>query len=214
MRDVNRGWCEGIDIRVAVPKHGIGFISDSLIERRLRHHGVYYQAERIAKIHAGNQSRGKGKPQVGLRQELRVARVQAEVLVHQVPRAFSPLSRGMDLLDSFHQRIEGFRPAFHTRGVQREFGQNPGDMHAERPFLELHQIVHDVLGIDADKKWRELCVYHPPAHGRSGIGNSNIPARHVAPRMLIKLIYLLSQSAARIRWRQVLAQPEVIGAVQ
>ena len=167
--NVNVGGGEILSLGVSLGEQGICFGLDSGVEVGLRRHGVDYEAERIAEVHAGNQGRGKGEQQVGLREKLRVARVQAEVIVHQVPRAVRPLGGGMDVLDPLHQCVQGFRPASHARGVQRESGQELGDVHAEGPFLVRHQVVHEVLGIDADEQWGELGVHHLPAHGRGAV---------------------------------------------
>ena len=188
VRHVDVGGGEVLSFRVALGEQGICFGLDPGVEVGLRRHGVDYEAERIAEVHAGNQGRGKGEQQVGLREKLRVARVQTEVIVHQVPRAIRPLGGGMDVLDPLHQCIQGFRPASHARGVQRESGQELGDVHAEGPFLVDHQVVHEVLGIDADEQWRELGVHHLPAHGRGAVGIPNRQARHVLAPLIVELV--------------------------
>ena len=205
---------EVLSLGVALGEQGIRFGLDSGVEVGLGRHGVDYEAERIAEVHAGNQGRGKGEEQVGLREKLRVAGVQAEVIVHEVPREVRPLGGGMDALDPLHQGVQGFRPASHARGVQHESGQELGDVHAEGPFLVGHQVVHEVLGVDAEEQGRELGVHHPPAHGRGAVGVPNRQARHVLAPLIVELVQLLSQPRAGKGRGQGLAKPEVIGAVQ
>ena len=87
-------------------------------------------------------------------------------------------------------------------------------MHAEGPHLVRHQVVHEVLGIDADEQWRELGVHHLPAHGRGAVGVPDRQARQVLAPQIVELVQLPSQPPAGIGRRQGLAKPEVIGAVQ
>ena len=56
----------------------------------------------------------------------------------------------MDTLNSFHHLSDPLGPPLHPRGPQHELGQVPDDMGLEGPFLELVQIIDEVLGIDTD----------------------------------------------------------------
>ena len=56
MRDVYRRWGEFLPFGVAVVEEGIGLTLDFGVEIRLRRHGVERKTERIAEVHAGDQS--------------------------------------------------------------------------------------------------------------------------------------------------------------
>ena len=140
--------------------------------------------------------------------------MQAQKVIGKVPRTVSPLRWRVYALYPLKQRINGFRPAFHARGLQHELGQALHDVSAERSFLVPHQIVNEVLRINVNKEWRELGVYHSAAHARRRVEVSNFPVRHVLPRMVIELVQLPRQSFTGIGRRQGLAEPEVLGAIQ
>ena len=78
--------------------------------------------------------------------------MQTQQVIRKAPRATGPLGGCMDALDPFQQRVDGFRPAFHSRGIQHEFGQGLYDVGEERSFLVGRQIVEDILRLDADEE--------------------------------------------------------------
>ena len=102
----------------------------------------------------------------------------------------------MDALDSLQQRVHDFRPAFHSWGLQHEFGQGPHDMGVERPFLVGYQIVEDVLRVDADGERRDLRIDHSSAQARCRQGVADRPVRHETTAITENLVQLVFQSPA------------------
>ena len=152
MRDVHVGRIEVLAFRIAVFKERVGFILDLAVQFRLRRHGIEREAVGVSKVHAGNQRGRKGETQVRLRDELGIARVQAQQVVSQITGTIGPLGGRVDTLDPFKQRLDGLPPAFHTRGLQHELGQDLQDMRHERPFFVLRQVIKEVLRLDTHKK--------------------------------------------------------------
>ena len=76
--------------------------------------------------------------------------MQAEQVIHKVPRATGTLGGCVDTLDPFQQRVHGFCPAFHSRGIHHEFGQELQDVNVEHSFLVGYQVVDNILRINAD----------------------------------------------------------------
>ena len=139
--------------------------------------------------------------------------MQAQPVVRQVARAPGALGRRMHALDPFQQRVDGLRPALHPGRVQHEPRQGVDDMGGERPLLEVHQIVDDVLRFDAERDRRELRVDQLPVRPH-GERLADRPARHVLARAPVDLFEMARQPGPRIGRPHGLAKPEMIGAVE
>ena len=78
---------------------------------------------------------------------------------------------------------------------QHELRHDTQDVRTERPCLVLDQIVDDVLRINADRQWRDLCVDQLPAHAQRGEHVSNLPGRHMRPGMVVEILHLLLRAS-------------------
>ena len=87
-------------------------------------------------------------------------------------------------------------------------------MGLERSLLELVQIVHDILRIDADRERRHLRVDQPAAHGHGGVDLAYAPSRHVTAGIGAERLQLSLQPGAGVRRLDGLAITEVVVAVE
>ena len=136
---------ERLGIRVAVGEHGIGLGPDHVTELRLRQHGVDDEAQLVADVHAGEQGSREHEPQIRLRKELPIIRVDAQQIVGEIPGTPGPLSGGVDALNPIHDLVDQLRPTLHARGLQHEPGHGLGEVRLECPLLEHLQVLDDVL---------------------------------------------------------------------
>ena len=124
--------------------------------------------------------------------------MQAEQVVGEVAGHSLALGGGVDSIDPVEQRVHGFGAALHARGLQHELGQRLRYVDAYRALLVLHQVVNEVLRVNAYEDGRELLVYH--AAGRVGerVEVSDLPVRHVVPRVTVEIVQMIHQSPARV----------------
>ena len=174
---------ERLSVRVAAGEHGIGFITDLVVELRLRQHVVGDEAELVADVHAGDQRSREHEPQIRLRQELPIVVVHGQQVVGQIPRAPGPLGGCVAMEYPLHHLADQLRPAPHARGLQHELGQSPADVRLEGAVLELVHVVDDVLRVDADRQRRHRGVDQLPAHVHRRAGVSDPPSRNLFPRV-------------------------------
>ena len=145
LSNVDSGRGEVLYVRIAVAEQGIRLATDLVVEFGPRDHVVNREAERVAEIHAQLRRYRQSETQVRLRHQLRIARVQAQQVTHEVPLASGPLCERLVVPDPLKHLFDEFPPTFHARGLQREFGQDPQDMNGERSLIVNYQVVDQIL---------------------------------------------------------------------
>ena len=81
------------------------------------------------------------KARVRLRHELRIAGVQAQEVIREVPGALDPLGRRVDAPYPLKQCTDGLGAASDPRGIQHELWQGFQDVSEKRAFLVNDQVV-------------------------------------------------------------------------
>ena len=199
--------------RITLGEQGVGLGLHPVVQMPIAHHPVEGEPELVAHVHARHQHRAHRHAQVRLRQELRIGRVQAQVLVDHIARLPRSLRRRMRFQDALGQLVGHLRPPARDRGAQHELGQQLDQTHVQHPHLVLQHIVDQVLRVGAGQQRRDLRVHQRPQHLLRREHLADPPRRHVRPRVVVGLVQPVGQRLARVGRLQRLAVAEMVGAV-